>query len=54
MYLEQQSVRKTFPVSVFGVELKKIEFVAFKVSKTTFCFKISSLEKLKNKMMGGV
>ena len=54
MYLEQKSVRKTFPVSVFGVELKKKELVAFKVSKTTFCFKISSLEKLKNKMMGGV
>ena len=42
MYLEQKSVRKTFPVSVFGVELKKIEFVAFKVSKTTF-FSISTI-----------
>ena len=54
MYLEQKSVRKTFPVSVFGMELKIIEFFTFKVSKTTFLSKQMSFKKLKNEMTGGV
>ena len=57
MYLGQKSVRKTVKVSVFGVELQKIEFFAFKVSKCMFFrnfnfFQIFS--KLENEMLGKV